>query len=160
MNKPLITSSGSKKYHQGYYKPVNPNKYIGNSNNIMFRSSWEKMFLIYCDTNPNIVKYSSEEISIPYLSSIDGKEHKYFIDFIIFAKQHDGSIKKFLIEIKPFKQTIVPVQRKGKTQARFMTEMQEYIKNQDKWKYAKEYAEKHDSSFLVLTEKDLFIKKN
>lgn len=158
-SKPLITPTGSKKFHQGYYKPVNPNKYIGNSNNIIYRSNWEKMFLIYCDTNPNILKYASEEIFIPYISSVDGKEHRYFVDFSIYVKQKSGEVKKFLIEIKPFRQTVVPVHKQGKSQARFLAEMQEYMRNQDKWKYAKQYAESHDCTFLVLTEKDLFIKK-
>ena len=35
----------SKKYKQGYYKVQNKEKYIGNPNLVIYRSSWEFFFL-------------------------------------------------------------------------------------------------------------------
>ena len=38
-----------KRPYSGKYKPLNPQKYKGNVSNIIYRSSWEKRFMIYCD---------------------------------------------------------------------------------------------------------------
>ena len=88
------------KWKSGKYFPVNPVKYIGDIHNIIYRSSWEKKFCQYCDINPNIVKWSSEPVGIPYWSPIDKKEHKYFVDSYIQVQKAD-SIENWLIEIKP-----------------------------------------------------------
>jgi hypothetical protein len=88
------------KWKSGKYFPVNPVKYIGDIHNIIYRSSWEKKFCQYCDINPNIVKWSSEPVGIPYWSPIDKKEHKYFVDYYIKVQKAD-SIENWLIEIKP-----------------------------------------------------------
>ena len=54
--------------------------------------------MVYCDTNNAVIEWGSEEIIIPYLSPWDGRIHRYFPDFYIKIKQHNGSIKKFVIE--------------------------------------------------------------
>ena len=77
------------------YKPTNPNKYMGNPDNIICRSSWERRFCKECDTNPSIKKWASEEFSIPYVSPADGKVHRYYPDFLI--EKTDG--KRYIIEI-------------------------------------------------------------
>ena len=38
-----------KRPYSGKYKPLSPQKYKGNVSNIIYRSSWEKRFMIYCD---------------------------------------------------------------------------------------------------------------
>ena len=55
------------------YKPKNPQKYQGNPNNIICRSSWERKFCVWCDVNKNIISWASEEMSIPYLSPKDNR---------------------------------------------------------------------------------------
>ena len=60
------------------WKPKNSEKYEGDYNNIIVRSSWEVRFLNWCDNNTHILSYSSEEIVIPYLSPIDNKYHRYY----------------------------------------------------------------------------------
>ena len=87
------------------YKPSNPEKYQGNANNIICRSSWERRFCNWCDNNPNILKWASEEFSIPYVSPIDNRIHRYYPDYLIEVKEVSGKIKKYVVEVKPKKQT-------------------------------------------------------
>ena len=89
------------KYHQGRFHPQNPQKYMGDARNIVYRSSWELHFLKWCDRNDAVLKYASEEFSIPYVSPVDNKVHRYYPDFIIKVRQKDGGIKTIMIEIKP-----------------------------------------------------------
>ena len=102
--------------YKGRYNPVNPKKYKGNPQNIIYRSLWERKFMVYCDTNDKVLEWGSEEIIIPYISPWDGKVHRYFPDFYIKVKQSSGNLKKFIIEVKPKKQTRPPkpVERKTK----------------------------------------------
>ena len=74
------------KYHKGRYIPHNKQKYIGDITNIIYRSSWERRFMKYCDTNSSIIEWSSEELYVPYVSPIDNKYHRYYPDFIIKVK--------------------------------------------------------------------------
>lgn len=145
----------SKKFLQGKYKPKNPEKYKGDPTNIIYRSSWERKFLVYCDNNENIIEYSSEEFCLPYKSPIDGKIHRYFPDFLIKVKESNGEIKKYLIEIKPSKQTVEPEVKKRKTKS-YIYEVIEYSKNQAKWKAAKEFCEDRQWIFKIITEKELY----
>src|SRR5210317_1245582 len=87
---------------KGYFKPRNPSKYNGDPTNIIYRSSWEKRCMIYFDKNTNVIKWSSEEMFVPYKSPIDGRYHRYFPDFIIKIKNKLGLIETVMIEVKPF----------------------------------------------------------
>ena len=147
----------NKKFLQGKYTPKNPQKYIGNPTNIIYRSSWERKFLVYCDTNENILEYASEEIAIAYRSPIDNRIHKYIPDFYIKVKESNGEIKKCIIEIKPKKQTVEPIPQKKKTKG-YIYEVYEYAKNQAKWKAAEEFCKDRQWEFKVLTETELGIK--
>jgi len=146
-----------KEYLQGKYKPSNPEKYKGDVCNIIYRSSWERKFLYYCDMNKNIIEYSSEEVVIPYRSPVDNKYHRYFPDFYIKVKESNGTIKKKIIEIKPLKQCIEPKVKKI-TSKGYIYEVVEYAKNQAKWNAAKEWCLDHGYEFQVLTENELGIK--
>lgn len=141
--------------YKGKFNPSFPKKYIGNPSNIVYRSLWELKFLKYCDTNENILEYASEELAIPYRSPIDGRIHRYFPDAYIKVKESDGSIKKYLIEIKPYKQTIPPTKPKKQTKG-YIYEAYEYAKNQSKWEAAIEYCKDKGWTFKVITEKELF----
>jgi len=145
-----------KEFLQGKYRPINPQKYKGDVTNIIYRSSWERKFLQYCDMNENILEYSSEEIALPYRSPIDNRIHRYFPDFYIKVKESSGKIKKYIIEIKPKKQTIEPQVKKRKTKS-YIYEVYEYAKNRAKWKAAEEFCKDRLWEFKVLTEEDLGI---
>ena len=140
--------------YKGQYKVINKSKYKGNPSNIIYRSSWERNFMVYCDTNPNIVKWSSEEVKIPYRSPIDRKVHTYYPDFWIKVKKHDGSLQQLLIEIKPKKQTKPPVLSKQKTN-RYLYEVKTWGVNQAKWKAAIRYCNRKKWTFKLITENEL-----
>lgn len=143
-------------FHKRRFVPLNPQKYSGDVNNIIMRSSWETRFATWCDRNPSIIRWSSEETIIPYLCPTDNKVHRYFIDFKIHVKQKDGSTRTYLIEIKPYKQTLLP-EFPGKRTKKYLAESFYFLKNQAKWKAATEYAKDRGWEFKILTEKELGI---
>jgi hypothetical protein len=145
------------KYIQGKFSPKNPKKYKGDVTNIVFRSSWELTFLNRCDTDPNILEYSSEEFCIPYRSPIDNKIHRYYPDMKIKVKTPSGSIETYVIEIKPKKQTQEPIKRTKKTK-QYVNEVVTYLTNQAKWCAADIYCQQNKYEFKILTEDDLGIK--
>ena len=140
-------------FYQGKFKPHNPKKYIGNTNDIIYRSSWEWKYMMKLDHDPNVLKWSSEEFFIPYRSPIDGKTHRYFPDFLICRKTPQGEVTE-LIEIKPAQQTKAPSQGK-KRRITFINEVYRFGVNDAKWKAAKIYCENKGWKFRILTEKDL-----
>jgi hypothetical protein len=143
--------------YKGNYRPSSPKKYKGNLHNIVYRSLWERKFMIYCDKNENILEWASEELAVPYRSPIDNRVHRYFPDFYIKVKESNGTIKKKIIEIKPQKQCIEPKVKKI-TSKGYIFEVVEYAKNKAKWNAAKEWCLDHGYEFQVLTEKELGIK--
>lgn len=140
--------------YKGYYKLINRSKYKGNPTNIIYRSSWERNFMVYCDTNPNILKWSSEEIKIPYRSPIDRRVHTYYPDFWMKIKKHDGKISQMVIEIKPYKQTKQPVFNKDK-QARYLKEVKTWGVNKAKWEAAVKYCQRKKWTFKLITENEM-----
>jgi hypothetical protein len=140
--------------YKGKYQPTNPQKYRGDYSNIIYRSLWERKFMKYCDLNENILEWGSEEIALPYRSPVDNKIHRYYPDFYIKVKESNGQIKKYIIEIKPKKQTIEPTPQKRKTKG-YIFEVVEYAKNQAKWKAAREFCADRGLEFKVLTESEL-----
>ena len=143
--------------YKGKYSPSYPKKYKGDPTNIIYRSLWERKFMVDCDLNENILQCGSEEIALPYRSPIDNKVHRYFPDFYIKVKESNGSIKKYIIEIKPKKQCMEPKVKKRKTKG-YIYEVYEYAKNQAKWKAAREFCKDRMWEFKVLTEEELGIK--
>jgi len=143
------------KYNQGKFHPQNPQKYKGNINNIIYRSSWELKFMQWCDRNENILEYGSEEFWIPYVSPVDNRVHRYFPDFIIKVKESDEKIKNYVIEVKPKRQTVPPKQKSRVTKS-YLFEAQTYAVNQAKWNAANEWCKDRKLEFKVITEKELF----
>ncbi len=139
------------------YKPSYPNKYKGDPNNIICRSSWERKFCSYCDLNENILEWGSEEFWIPYVSPVDNRVHRYFPDFIIKVREKSGETKTYVVEVKPKRQTNPPV-KKSRTTKSYIHECKTYAVNQAKWKYAREYCEDRLIEFKIITEEELGIK--
>jgi hypothetical protein len=141
---------------QGYYTPINPDKYIGPIP-IIYRSSWERKFMIMCDTKTHVLKWSSEPVQIKYISSFDKREHIYYPDFYMKTIGKEGD-EEFLVEIKPEAQITKPQPPKVNSQKalksyKFLAE--QYVKNRDKYTYAKAWAANRGWRFIVLTEKSL-----
>lgn len=140
---------------RGRYNIQNPEKYIGDPRNIIFRSSWELKFMKWCDQNKSVTEWGSEELVIPYRSPVDGKVHRYFVDFYIKVKTPSG-VQKYLIEIKPLKFTKEPQIPQRKTK-KFLQEVMTWGINQAKWKAANEFCLDHNWKFMILTENELGI---
>lgn len=148
-----------KKYCQGIYKPMTGGGYVG-CKNPRYLSSWELKFFRWCDHNPSVVKWGSESIKVPYVSPIDGKVHNYLVDNIVHLRNKHGLVEKYIVEIKPKKQTIPPKKHGNKKRSTVLYEHYTYQTNLAKWKAAEEWARRHRFKFLILTEDHLFSKKN
>ena len=142
--------------YRGKYYPSFPRKYKGDPTNIIYRSIWERKFMVYCDKNNKILEWGSEEIALPYISPHDSRVHRYFPDFYIKVQENTGKVKRYLIEVKPLKQTVRPKKPKRQTKG-YIREAFEYARNQAKWKAAREYCADRMWEFKVITEKELDI---
>jgi hypothetical protein len=140
--------------YKGVFKPKNPGKYKGDYNNIIYRSSWELKLMIYLDSHPDILQWSSEEFYIPYRSPIDGKLHKYFPDFYVKKNNSNGITESLVIEVKPKKQ-VTPPKVKKEVDRKYLKEVKTYGINSAKWKAAREYCELRKWKFIIMTEKEL-----
>ena len=83
--------------YKGKYIPTNPHKYIGNQQNVIYRSLWERRFMVYCDTTDKVIKWASEEVTVKYISPLDRKWHKYYPDFYVELSNQKGITKEYLI---------------------------------------------------------------
>lgn len=130
------------------FLPKNIKKYIGDHSKIVCRSLWERNVCKFCDENDSILRWSFEEIVIPYVNPLDEKVHNYFPDFLIEFKNNDG-VQKWLVEVKPKKQTYLKENASKKEKITWIT-------NQAKWKAAENYCQKHNITFKLITEKEIF----
>ena len=148
--------------YKGKFKPKNPKKYKGNPTNIIYRSLLERRFMVYLDSTPAVLKWSSEEIIIPYVSPIDNRVHRYFPDFYMKYKNKDAVIVEDLIEIKPSKYCKPPdpkrkLTKTGRTSKRYLKEVNTYIINDAKWQQAVKFCEERKWGWRIITEKDINI---
>lgn len=157
-------------YEQGTYNLTNPAKYFG-SKTPKYKSSFELRFMEWCDKNKNVIKWAYEPYYIDYIfckppnfpdwveQLVDGKQHKYFIDFHVELIDNNGNKKIYLIEIKPKSQMREPKEPKKKTRAsvkRFVNAMKEYAKNVCKWETTKIHCKRKGFEFFILNEDNLF----
>ena len=148
-----LTKKNSK-YTQGVFNIQYKNKYKGTLPCI-YRSSLELKVMRWFDNNPNILCWGSESIVIPYLSPLDKRIHRYFVDFFAHLKESTGNIKKLIIEIKPYSQTIQPQISKSKRAKTMLYEQTQWATNQAKWQAAEAWGKIKGYSFLILTEKHI-----
>lgn len=134
---------------QGRFVPQNPAKYVGNPNRIMFRSSWELKFFKYLDRMNAVMRWGSEELAIPYVSPKDNRVHKYYPDVIVWYKDTAGNIQKEIVEIKPYKESVITPKMSDR-------DKEAYVINQAKWSYAAKFAEANGAKFRVITERTMF----
>ena len=139
--------------YKGWFTPKNPKKYKGDPQNIVYRSSWELRAMKWFDEQPNIIWWSSEELFIPYRSPVDQQMHRYFPDFVVRVRQTNGKETTMILEVKPEKQTQMPVQKRQTK--KFLQEVATYAINQEKWRAADLFCKKHGWQFKIITEKDL-----
>lgn len=148
-----MNSSGWK---QGKYEIKHPEKYMGDPTNIVYRSSWELDAFLFCDNNPNVLQWSSEEIAIPYaVPTTSGgiRPARYYPDLYMEYVTKSGKLCKDLIEIKPFKQTRPSRSRNPKTK---MMENAVHAKNELKWEAARVWCHQRGITFRIINEKQQF----
>ena len=144
--------------YKGKYYPRYPKKYKGDPQNIIYRSSWERKFMNYCDLNETVSEWQSEEFWIPYRSPIDNRVHRYFPDFFLKYIDKQGNKRTMVVEVKPKKETKMPeVNPKKRTKA-WAYSVQTYAVNQAKWKAAREFCADRNFEFKIMTEDNLGIK--
>ncbi len=139
--------------HKGIFTPQKPTKYRG-TYPIIFRSNLELLLMRWLDRNDRIIQWGSESVVIPYLSPKDGKMHRYFIDFVVMMKTDNG-VKKFLIEVKPDKQTRPPTLNSRMSKKNILYSQLNWAVNSCKWEAAKNWSQKNGFEFVLITEKDL-----
>lgn len=140
-----LKPSKSSRYEQGYINAQSCKKIFPHflKEKVIYRSSYEKTFIYWCEKSPRIKHWASECIAIPYLNH-DGKWHRYYPDF--FVEYSDGRFA--VIEIKPSSQTHKPVNENSWFGM-------EWRKNYCKWKTTKEFCEARGWEFKILTEKTI-----
>ena len=144
--------------HHGKYFPRHPKKYKGNPTNIVYRSSWEKKFMNWCDLTESVSEWQSEEFFIPYRSPIDGRVHRYFPDFFVKYRDANGKRRTMVVEVKPKKETKMPTTNPKRRTKSWAYSVRTYAVNQAKWKAAKEFCKDNNYEFKIMTEHELGIK--
>lgn len=140
--------------YSGRFTPRNPNKYVGDHNNIVYRSSWEVKVMDWLDRNPDVISWQSEELIIPYVSPADSRWHRYFPDFVVKVRTKEGQLKTMVLEVKPDKQTKPPEVKKRITK-QYISEVTTWGVNQAKWKAAQEFCADRGWEFKIITEHHL-----
>lgn len=154
-----LTPRKDSMYRQGYYQLVNPSKYIGDVNKIIFRSSWEKRFATYCDLNEKILLWGSEPVQIPYFNPVDKVMKPYNVDFYVKVQTSAGD-KEYIVEVKPSRQLQKPNSPVGRATEKkivaYNTQLKTYLVNMSKFQAAKEYAAGRGWEFVIVTENFIF----
>ena len=143
----------AKTFKQGWYTPKNPDKYVGDVNKIRYMSSWELKLHSDLDNNQKVLRWSSEEIAIPYIKPTDGKVHKYYPDYWIEYEDVDGNVIQEIIEVKPHKQT---KRSRSKNAKQKLIEDVAYAVNLAKWDACQKFCDKYGITFRIMTEKGIF----
>lgn len=149
----------TKSFKEGLFTPRNPDKYIGDLTNIVYRSSWEEHAFKFLDNNPNVLHWISEPLPIAYLKPVQvggkwsTKPANYFPDLFVEYVNREGSVIKELIEIKPLKQTRASRSKKESVR---LQENYVHLVNQAKWEAAQAWCDKYGIKFSILTENSLF----
>jgi TnsA endonuclease N terminal len=135
-------------FRQGTYEVRNTDKYVGKGKP-RYRSGWEMTFMMFLDSNDNVINWASEPLSIPYRHPLTGKMTMYVPDFIITYKGPNNTRKTELIEIKPKNQSVVEAKMKDREKAVIAV-------NYAKWDQAVKWARQNGITFRVITEQDIF----
>lgn len=135
-------------FRQGFYEVRNASKYVGNGKP-KYRSGWEMTFMMFLDSNENVINWASEPVRIPYRNPLTGKSTMYVPDFIVTYRGPKETIKAELIEIKPKKQSLIESKMKDRDRAIVAV-------NYAKWASAQQWAKQNGLTFRVITEDDIF----
>lgn len=130
---------------KGLYKPLNPQKYMGDPNKIRFLSSWELKLMQFCDQHPAVIQWGSEEFKVQYYNPIKKSLAMYIPDFIIKYKDAQGNLITEVVEVKPAKEATIRKKMSNYDKAML-------IINTAKWQACGALCAKAGIRFRVLTE--------
>ena len=141
-----LKPSKTSRYQQGYINAASCKKLFPGlkHDKIIYRSSYERKFMIWLDTSKEVKYWGSECFSVPYYYIVDEKMHNYYPDY--FIEMMDGTC--IVVEIKPSNQTVKPVNEN-------CWAYKEYTKNMCKWKATKEFCDAKGYKFKIITEKTI-----
>jgi hypothetical protein len=139
-------------YRQGVYTVKNTAKYVGRGTP-RYRSGWELTFMMFLDSNENVLQWASESISIPYRNPLTGKSSMYVPDFLVTYRGPNNTTKAELIEIKPKKQSLVESKMNANERAIVAV-------NYAKWDSATKWAKKNGLTFRVINEDQIYHQGN
>lgn len=134
---------------RGQFIPKNPQKYVGDSSKIFFRSLWEAKVMQWMDSRSSVILWGSEEQAIPYLSPVDNKIHNYFPDFFMEYVNTDGIKLKEIIEVKPLHESDEDYAKSDRSKDALVI-------NNAKWAAAINWCAINGMTFRVLTERSIF----
>lgn len=136
------------KFAQGFYQVQNTDKYAGKGKPV-YRSGWELTFMMFLDSNDNVLQWASEPVRIPYRHPLTGKMTMYVPDFLVTYRGKNNTMIAELIEIKPKKQSVIESKMKDRDKAIIAI-------NYAKWAQAQKWARANGLVFRVITENDIF----
>jgi len=151
-NKPTKKSG----FLQGYF-PINECKKYSGQGPIIYRSSWERKFCLYCERTPEIIMWSSESLSIKYFNPNDNKYHTYFPDYVVRLSNGDTVI----VEVKPkaqLQKPSLPKKQTPKSVAAFKWSYNTWVTNMCKKEAAENFAKSRNWKYMIVTE-DFFKNK-
>jgi len=131
-------------FRQGLYTVKNTAKYVGNGVP-KYRSGWELTFMMFLDSNDNVLQWASESIRIPYRNPITGKQSIYVPDFLVTYRGRNNTTIAELIEIKPKKQSLLESKASARDRAVVAV-------NYAKWDAATKWAKRNGLAFRVINE--------
>jgi len=166
----------NKFYQVKNYLPYlkHPEKYVNKSNkDLRAMSGLEISFFTRFDNNPNVLKWASEEVIIPYpkpiFESTTGRvlryeKRRYITDVWLLVKNNKGEMVEVIAEIKPLSQVNKPEAPKKQTPKAMRGYINSYMiwmVNQMKWKFAIKAVEEmrrkgKKITFQILTETKMF----
>ena len=135
-------------FRQGPYTVKNTTKYVGRGTP-RYRSSWENVFMNFCDNNENVLQWASEPVRIPYRHPLTGKMTMYVPDFIVTYRGPNNTTRAELIEIKPKSQSVIEDRQSQRDRAIVAV-------NYCKWAAAQAWCKQNGLAFRIITESDLF----
>ena len=106
----------------------------------------------FCDTNPNVVSWGSEEFRVKYFNPVKNKVCDYIPDFIVKYKTATGNLITEVIEIKPLKESVMKPKMSTYDKVALVI-------NHAKWTAAKAMCDAAGIRFRVLTEQEMFRQK-
>ena len=145
------------------YTPINPEKYMGKTRFAVCRSSWEVAMCRWLDANQGVLQWKSEPFGIPYIDPSQRdkkgqpKRRNYYPDYLAKIQSKLGGVQIWLIEVKPFKETIPPKKTTRKKQKTMVNEARTWEINQAKWRAAQHYCNSKGWKFKIITEKQLLL---